>query len=198
MTDERYIYITEEALHDFEGHDYRRQPGDKIIERLEHSPTPIPPRKRPEVSRFESDFKSARRPAAHERTRVAATEAAEALAEINKEAATAIVKASGLPPEDKPEDEPEQPIPEPDPEEPLPVPPNLDPGIVAVASHPVRSCMFRVRLYRGAANAQTLKHPAIPVTAASIDRARASLLPLAYERVAGMASVPASFEIRRT
>lgn len=65
------------------------------------------------------------------------TEAAEALAEIDKEASTAIIRASGLPPEDEPESkpEPEQPIPEPDPEEPLPVPPNLDPGIVAVASH---------------------------------------------------------------
>ena len=56
--------------------------------------------------------------------------------EIYDEATTAIIRASGLPPEDEPESEPkpEQPIPEPDPEEPLPVPPNLDPGIVAVAS----------------------------------------------------------------
>ncbi|UEM20860.1 hypothetical protein JL100_027960 [Skermanella mucosa] len=156
MTDERHIDISEDLLHDFEEHDCRKQPGDQIIEdwaladlvrqrgcaekeiieMFEYSPTRIPPWKRPEVPLCESDLKSARWPTAHERTRVGVTEAAEALAEIDKEASTAIIRASGLPPEDEPESkpEPEQPIPEPDPEEPLPVPPNLDPGIVAVAS----------------------------------------------------------------
>jgi hypothetical protein len=122
MTNERYIDISEDLLHDFEKHDRRRQPGDEIIEDWA-----IASRMRQEAPRFESDFKSAKQSAARERTRVVATEAAEA--------ATALIKASGLPPDDEPafEPEPEQPIPEPDPEEPLPVPPNLDPGIVAVA-----------------------------------------------------------------
>jgi hypothetical protein len=123
MTDERYIDISEDLLHDLEEHDRRGQPGDEIIQ-----DRAIASRIRQETPRFESDLKSAKQSAARERTRVVVTEAAKA--------ATALIKASGLPPDDEPafEPEPEQPIPEPDPEEPLPVPPNLDPGIVAVAS----------------------------------------------------------------
>jgi hypothetical protein len=112
----------------------------EIIKSFEYNHPPIPLQILTKVVQYEGHFEFVERLAVREHSKVACFEAAEVLVEFNKETTKAIIKASGLPPEDEPasEPEPEQPIPEPDPEEPLPVPPNLDPGIVAAAFHKLR------------------------------------------------------------